>query len=129
MPSKETTAAGTLSASPGMATVAVEGGEVVIRVQLPTSEPADALVAVAAEPLAALGLEYGPVLRLAQSGELRSVWIGRRRFTKRSWLVALADTLPAATSTPDEPDDLRAAVAKAARRQVRRTTRAAELDA
>lgn len=89
-------------------------GEIIIRVR---SEPqsVDALVPIAAEPLAGLGLEYRPTLALAQAGTLKTVWIGRRRFTKQSWLVALADALPLATDAAPEDELAQAAAKRAAR--------------
>ena len=82
------------------------------------SEPADRLIPIARGPLAELGLEIKPVLRLIAAGALKVVEIGRRRFTKLSYLVALVDELPAATSTPEpEDDDLTAATRAAARRR------------
>jgi hypothetical protein len=81
-------------------------------------EAGDDLIPVSPDALEPLGLEYRPVVALAQSGTLRTVWIGRRRFTKRSWLVALADALPSATdAAPD--DELAIAAAKRAKRVAR----------
>lgn len=60
----------------------------------------DALVPINGEALAALGLELRPVARLADSGELRTLRIGRRRYTRQSWLVALADKLASAAPAP-----------------------------
>jgi hypothetical protein len=81
-------------------------------------EDADDLIPVSPDALEPLGLEYRPVVALAQSGTLRTVWIGRRRFTKRSWLVALADALPSATDTAPG-DELALAAAKRAARVAR----------
>lgn len=81
--------------------------------------PHDELVAVAPKPLAALGLEYRPTLALAQAGTLRTVWIGRRRFTRRSWLAALAEALPPACSAQPEDDLAEAARRRASRRSLR----------
>jgi len=86
----------------------------------------DALVAIAAKPLAALGLELRAVQRLIADGRLRAVAIGRRRFTRKSYLLALVDELSpvAPTRRDDEPeDDLLVAVARAAARRAKRDRR------
>lgn len=102
----------------GSATVSLEGGELVVRIRLDAT-PADELVAVAADPLAALGLELRAVQTLIADGKLRAVQIGRRRFTKLSYLLALVDELEAErpTSPHGQPADVLAlAASKAARR-------------
>ena len=100
-------------------TVEQTDGEIVIRVRAEgASALGDGLVPVTAEGLAAEGLEYRPIVALAQAGTLRTVWIGRKRYTRKSWLVALADKLPPATA--EVPDD---DVANAARRRARRAAR------
>lgn len=85
----------------------------------------DELVAVAAEPLEAMGLELAAVRALVTSGRLKAVRIGRRVFTKRSYLLAMVDELPAAVSTPAVPvethDELQEAVARAAKRKERKS--------
>ncbi len=88
-----------------------------IRVRL-DAQPVDELVAIAAEPLAALGLELRAVQTLVAEGRLRAVQIGRRRFTRRSYLLALVDELEVATAEPKaKPADvLTLAASKAARR-------------
>jgi hypothetical protein len=94
-----------------------DGSQITITVRA-AAAPADELIPVTATALEPLQLEYRPVVALAQSGTLRTVWIGRRRYTKRSWLLALADELPAATQTAPD-DDLAIAAAKRAARGVR----------
>ncbi|HEY4013759.1 MAG TPA: hypothetical protein VGM06_10495 [Polyangiaceae bacterium] len=96
-------------------TVEQTGNELVIRVQA-SATPVDELVAIERKALKPIGLEYAPVLALAQAGTLRTVWIGRRRFTRRSWLVALADILPAAVDA-EPTDDIGLAAAKRAVRK------------
>jgi hypothetical protein len=86
----------------------------------------DELVAVAAKPLAALGLELRAIQRLVADGKLRAVRIGRRVFTRRAYLLALVDELAPATAADDpeeEPDELAIAVAKAAQRRARASAR------
>jgi hypothetical protein len=94
--------------------------DLVLDAVVPTqsSESADELVPITREALGPLALEYAPILALAQAGTLKTVWIGRRRYTKRSWLVALADTLPPATGDDARPvDDLAVAARKRANRR------------
>lgn len=80
--------------------------------------PSDDLVALNAAGLAAIGLELRSIQKLVAAGRLRAVEIGRRRFTKRSYLLALVDELPAAVRKADEDGDaLRVAVAKAGQRR------------
>jgi hypothetical protein len=91
----------------------------------------DELVAIAAQPLKAHGLELHAVQRLIEDGKLRAVRIGHRAFTKRSALLALVDELPPiAKPSRGEPvesqDDLRVAVAAAARRQQRKAAQVRE---
>ena len=76
-------------------------------------EAGDELIPVAPDALEPLALEYRAVVALAKEGALRTVWVGRRRYTKRSWLLALADTLPAAMDTAPD-DELAMAAAKRA---------------
>jgi hypothetical protein len=100
------------------ATLSLEGGELVIRVRL-DAEPRDELVAIAADALKPYGLELRAVQTLIADGLLRAVTIGRRRFTRRSLLLALVDELPTSTHVPaDQPkaDVLTLAASKAARR-------------
>lgn len=89
----------------------------------------DELVPLSPAPLAAMGLEHAAVLRLVAEGRLRAVTIGRRRFTKRSYLLALVDELPVAKRgpgpAPDRRDALREAVEAMARRRARKTARIA----
>lgn len=87
----------------------------------------DELVALAPKPLAAMGLEHAAVARLVAEGRLRAVTIGRRRFTKRSYLLALVDELPTPKRAPApavEQDALREAVTAMARRSARKRMRA-----
>ncbi|HLK40593.1 MAG TPA: hypothetical protein VKU41_27765 [Polyangiaceae bacterium] len=82
----------------------------------------DELVPLDAQSLAAYGLEHNAVARLVAAGKLRAVRIGRRNFTRRSYLLALVDELPQVRRTRDteddapERDDLGEAVAKMAAR-------------
>ncbi len=77
----------------------------------------DELVPLTPEALAALGLEHRPVVRLVERGELASIKIGRRRYTRRSWLAQLAEKTPIVPSRPAVPkDDLLDAVRKRAAR-------------
>jgi len=86
-----------------------------------SAQPADELVAIERESLRKLDLEYAPILGACQAGTLKSIWLGRRRYTKRSWLVALADTLPPATDVEQPPaDDLTLAFRRRAERLARR---------
>ena len=58
----------------------------------------DELVPITAEALTPLQFEHRAVVRLAEAGQLRTVRIGRRRYTRASWLAELADKLPIAAS-------------------------------
>jgi hypothetical protein len=98
--------------------VALEGGELVIRIRL-AAQPVDELVAVCAEGLAPFGLELRAVQSLIAEGKLRAVQIGRRRFTKRSLLLALVDELEVHAAPERDAkaaDVLTLAASKAARR-------------
>lgn len=103
--------------APDAITVEHDGAQITITVRT-TSAPVDELVPVTADALEPLGLEYAPILAHAQSGVLRTVWIGRRRFTRRSWLLGLAKALPPATAEQPD-DDIGNAVRKRARRAAR----------
>jgi hypothetical protein len=92
-----------------------DGSQVTITLRT-ASQPQDALIPVTADALKPLGLEYGPIVRHAQTGTLRTCWIGRNRFTKLSWLLALVEALPPATTDAPE-DDLTEAARKRARRR------------
>jgi hypothetical protein len=59
----------------------------------------DDLVPLTHEALAERQLEHRAVVRLAESGELRTVKIGRRRYTRASWLADLAGKLAASAPT------------------------------
>jgi hypothetical protein len=100
-----------------------DGGEIVIRVK-GDAEPTDTLVAIAAEPLAVYGLELKPVLRLADDGALKTVAIGRRRFTKLSYLLALVDTLPAANAVNEEESSVVVTMRRHVDRMARRAAKA-----
>lgn len=63
-------------------------------------EPRDELVAICAEGLEPYGLELRAVQTLIAEGRLRAVQIGRRRFTKRSYLLALVDELETEQPAP-----------------------------
>jgi hypothetical protein len=89
-------------------------GEIVIRVRADAG-PVDALIPISAAGLRPYGLELRPIVRLAEEGRLRSVAIGRRRYTTLRHLLALVDVLPAAV--PAEPTD---DVALAARKRAAR---------
>lgn len=91
--------------------------------------PTDDLVPIALEPLAAIGLELKAILALVEAGHLRAVTIGRRRFTKKSLLLALVDELPHAArsasgpapkAAKDERSELERTVHRAAMRRARR---------
>ncbi len=75
-------------------------------------------MAIAAEPLPALGLEHRAVQTLVAECRQLPVHIGRRRITRRSYLLALVDELEVATAEPKaKPADvLTLAASKAARR-------------
>jgi hypothetical protein len=62
----------------------------------------DELVPITPEALAPRHLEHRSVVRLAEKGELRTIRIGRRRYTRASWLAELADKLPVDLSRPVE---------------------------
>ncbi len=92
-----------------------DGDELIIRVHV-DSKPADELVQIAREPLAKHGLELKPIQRFINAGTLKVVEVGRRRFTKLSYLLALVDQLPAPKSAEPEDDIAAAARKRAARR-------------
>jgi hypothetical protein len=103
------------------AAVAIENGELVIRVRL-DAQAADELVR-----LADVDLEAKAKARLVRDGSLKVVRIGRELFTKRSYLLALVDELPAhrpADVAEPEAEELRSdleiAVARASKRRGRR---------
>jgi hypothetical protein len=54
---------------------------------------------------------------LVRTGTLRTVMLGRERWTRRSWLLAAVDALPVARHV-EAVDDLAAAAAKRAKRRV-----------
>ena len=90
-----------------------------------SADPPDSLVPIAGKPLSELGLELRAVQRLIAVGWLRVVAIGRRRFTKRSYLLALVDELrpvgpKARKDEPEKVDELAVAVALAAARRAKR---------
>jgi hypothetical protein len=123
------TASGSLGQCPGIVADPLAGLVDAIAARLVARTPApvvDELLPVTREALAPLSLEYRPILELAQAGTLRTVWIGRRRYTKRSWLVDLADALPSAADAPAEQpvDELKAAVRKMAEREARKAAKA-----
>lgn len=78
-------------------------------------DPADALIHLSAAGLRPYGIELKPAVRLADEGTLRTVEIGRRRFTTLRHLLALVDLLPPAKA-PEAEDDVTAAARKRARR-------------
>lgn len=85
-------------------------------------KPTDDLVHVALGPISALGLELRPVQALIADGRLKTIVIGRRRFTKKSLLLALVDELPHAARAacgpaPKRDDALAKAVERAATRR------------
>jgi len=63
----------------------------------------DELIPVTVEALAEHGFEHRAVLRFAETGKLRTVRIGRRRYTRMSWLAELAERLPAIKPPPPSP--------------------------
>lgn len=78
--------------------------------QLSTA-PADDLILIVPAVLEDRGFEFKPIARAVESGELRSVKIGRPRYTKMSWVLAWAERLPAAVGSASEStDDLADAV-------------------
>jgi hypothetical protein len=86
--------------------------------------PAPTLVRIDGPSLAAHGLELRGVLGLVRGGRLKTIRIGRGRFTTTAHLAALVDELEAAPppgANDEERDELQAAVAKAARRRARRS--------
>lgn len=95
--------------------VQLDGSEIVIRLRTDAT-PSDSLIAIAKEPLAELGLELKAVRKLIADGALRTVAIGRRTFTKTSYLTALVDSLPAAKAVGATDDLAIAAQKRAARR-------------
>ncbi|HEY1695816.1 MAG TPA: hypothetical protein VGG39_26795 [Polyangiaceae bacterium] len=78
-------------------------------------DPVDALIPLSAAGLRPYGVELKPAVRLADEGTLRTVEIGRRRFTTLRHLLALVDLLPPAKA-PEAEDDVAAAARKRARR-------------
>jgi hypothetical protein len=92
-----------------------QGSHITITVRAPR-EPADRLVPVERVALRELGLEERAIRRLVEGGELRAVTIGRRRFTRLSYLLSLVDELPQARAHVEPVDDIEAAARKRARR-------------
>jgi hypothetical protein len=90
-----------------------------------SASPPDTLVPIAADAIDALGLELRAVQRLIADGRLKAVEIGRRKFTKASYLLALVDELPAVgrahAVAVDGHDELQEAFAAAARRRAARS--------
>jgi hypothetical protein len=64
---------------------------------------ADRLVPITPEGLKAVGLEYRPIIRLADEGTLQTRRIGRARFTCHAWLVEMLDRLPRAAVVQARP--------------------------
>jgi hypothetical protein len=60
-----------------------------------THDTADELIPLTVAGLAARNMEHRPILRLAESGALRTVRIGRKRYTRPSWVAVAAETLAA----------------------------------
>jgi hypothetical protein len=88
---------------------------------VPSTQPAvDELVRIAPAPLRALDLEYNAILKHAQSGDLRTAWIGRARYTRKSWLAALLEKLPPAADAHQPIDDIAVAARRIAERRVAR---------
>lgn len=92
---------------------------VATRAQAPTS---DDLIPLTAEGLAAHRFEHKPVLRLAESGQLRTVRIGRRRYTRPSWLAEVAAGLPAGRRTSPSAAERKAALLEELRGPRKRTS-------
>jgi hypothetical protein len=89
--------------------------EIVIRVRA-DAEPADALIPLSAGGLKPYSLELKPIVRLADDGKLKTVTIGRKRFTTLRHLLALVDAAPVVQV--DAPaDDIAAAARKRAARR------------
>ena len=70
----------------------------------------DELIPLTVEGLAARQLEHRPIMRLADSGKLRTVRIGRRRYTRPSWLAAVAEVLPTTRQAVPSASDKREAL-------------------
>jgi hypothetical protein len=79
--------------------------------------PIDDLVPLTLKAVEARGLELRPLVRLAEAGTLKTVRIGRRRYTRASWLAGLADALPPAADV-EPADELTAAARRRAARRV-----------
>jgi hypothetical protein len=78
----------------------------------PPRESGDRLIAIDAAALAVEGFEYRPIARLIAAGQLQTLRIGRRRYTRRSWLHAITNPDPA---PKPEPRGLDAVIARGAR--------------
>jgi hypothetical protein len=102
-------------------TVDIDGSELTIRIVVETQKP-DELVPITQADLEPFGLELRPIRRLIAAGKLRVVEIGRRRFTKRSFLLALVDELPAVRG-PQDADKVVVDPREAARRAYERLSR------
>lgn len=76
----------------------------------------DDLILIAHAPLEARGFELKPIVRAVESGALRTVRLGRRRYTRATWLAELADKLTAATPIAQVDDLAEAARRRAARK-------------
>jgi hypothetical protein len=83
----------------------------------PSGTGGDELIALERAALERHGFEHAPVVRLAEEGTLRSVKIGRKRYTTRAWLVELAASLPPARSAERGDDEVTAAARRKAARK------------
>jgi hypothetical protein len=97
--------------------VARDGDEIRIVIRT-AAQPTDALIAFTPAGLKAHGIEFKPAAKFAAEGLLKTVWIGRRRFTSVARLLALVDVLPTA-SAAEQIDELAEAVAKRAAKRAR----------
>ena len=71
----------------------------------PSESGVDALIPITSEALTPLQFEHRAVVRLVETGQLRTVQIGRRRYTKASWLAEMAEKLPISVPPPLPPED------------------------
>jgi hypothetical protein len=112
--------AGVLLALAEAADAVARAARAVAKEEEATTASADELFPIAKVALEARGFELKPVARAAESGELRSVKIGRSRYTKTSWILAWAEGLPVApvsTSTSEPVDEIAEAARKRAARR------------
>ena len=85
--------------------------------EAPSGSGADELIGLTPEALERAGFEHAPIVKLAEAGTLRTIRIGRKRYTTRAWLVALAEKLPPARAADEHEDEVTAAARRRATRR------------